>query len=269
MNIDPYTPIRKVPLNFEGIKSSAYSVQLKNNSNSFEEVGTVSNNYLLIENKEVKTLVDDMTESTGWDWEVTREYFDGKKFMYSLMAKDKTKELDVGDTVGLGISAWNSYDGSASFNVKLMAYRLECLNGMMSDIIFNKFRFRHDKSSEDYAKELGNFKKYFNTCDAKLEEFANACNSLLTSLELEDLRTIRKQYLQDIPVTLFGKFFDEYTKGSEEYGRTAWDFTNAATNVLWHNKKPTYTDFKHNKLVVDKMLEYAWDCEAEKAADSM
>jgi hypothetical protein len=53
--MNPYLPIRKVPLDFEGIKSSAYSVQI-DKKKGWDEVGVVSNKYLLIPNKEVKEL---------------------------------------------------------------------------------------------------------------------------------------------------------------------------------------------------------------------
>ena len=50
---NPYAEIRKVPLDFQGIKSSAYSVQIQNKQN-WNEVGVVSSKYLLIPNDEVR-----------------------------------------------------------------------------------------------------------------------------------------------------------------------------------------------------------------------
>ena len=53
--MNPYLPIRKVPLDYDGIQSSAFSVQMqKPNDTSFSwsEVGVVGNNYMLLPNEE-------------------------------------------------------------------------------------------------------------------------------------------------------------------------------------------------------------------------
>ena len=257
----PYSPIRKVPLDYNGIQSSAFSVQLeksKDGINEYKEVGVVRDKYLLIPNREVKELVDSLTDNTGWNWSVAKEYFDGKKFVYTLMTKDLTKKLDVGDTVGLGLNAWNSYDGSIAFHLRFMAFRLECLNGMMSNDIFFSYKFKHDNKSKGYEKEIKQAGEMFNRADGKLDVFAQNCNRLATTVNVSDLSNIRKNYLSELPVTTFGKITDEFLT-KEEYSETAWDLTNAATRILWHNEKPTVSDYKQNRYVVDQMFKYAAD----------
>ena len=261
MSTYAYAPVRKVPLDHQGIQSSAFSVQLehiKDGIQKYKEVGVVRNNYLLIPNVEVKELIDGLVEDTGWEWNVAKEYFDGRKFVYTLMTKDLTKTLDVGDTVGLGLNAWNSYDGSVAFHLRFMAFRLECLNGMMSNNTFFSYKFKHDKNSEGFDKEIEKAGKLFHNADGKLETFANNCNQLLTSINIDDLSNIRKNYIPNIPVTTFGKIADEFML-KDEYKETAWDFTNAATRILWHNEKPTVADYKNNQYVVDQMFQYAND----------
>ena len=258
-DINPYSPIRKVPLDYQGIESSAFSVQTEEINDglpAYKEVGVVKSNYLLIPNAEVKDLVNSLVNKTGWKWEVNREWSDGKRYVYTLMAKDKTKELDVGDTVGLGLNAWNSYDGSVSFNLRFLAFRLECLNGMVSNDVFHSFKFKHDKSSEGYEEEIKQAGEMFNRADERLDVFVDSCNKLLTTVNTEDLALIRKKYLPNLPTNTFGKIMDEYLI-KDEYKTTAWDLTNAATSVLWHNDRPTVTDYKHNQYVVDQMFEYA------------
>ena len=257
----PYNPIRKVPLNYEGIESKAFAVQTEevvDGMPEYTEVGVVRKDYLLIPNLEVKELVNSLVEKTGWNWEVQREWSDNKRYVYTLMAKDKTKKLDVGDTVGLGLNAWNSYDGSVAFNLRFLAFRLECLNGMVSNDVFHSFKFKHDKSSEGYDKEIIQAGQMFNKADEKLGDFVNSCNKLLTTVNTEDLALIRKKYLPNIPTSVFGKIMDEYLI-QDEYKTTAWDLTNAATRILWHNESPTITDYKHNQYVVDQMFQYAHD----------
>jgi len=257
----PYNPIRKVPLDYQGIESSAYSVQTEEINEGipeYKEVGVVRNNYLLIPNAEVKDLVNSLVNETGWNWEVNREWSDGKRYVYTLMAKDKTRTLDVGDTVGLGLNAWNSYDGSIAFNLRFLAFRLECLNGMVSNDAFHSFKFRHDKSSEGYEKEIEQAGEMFKRADDRLDMFTDSCNKLLTTVKTEDIALIRKKYLPNVPTNTFGKIMDEFLI-KDEYKTTAWDLTNAATSVLWHNEKPTVTDYKTNQYVVDQMFQYAHD----------
>ena len=257
--IYPYDPIRKVPLDYQGVESKAFSVQterVKDGIPAYEEVGVVRNNYLLIPNIEVKTLVDSLVDKTGWNWEVQREWSDRKRYVYTLMAKDKTKTLDVGDTVGLGLNAWNSYDGSVAFNLRFLAFRLECLNGMVSNDVFHSFKFKHDKSSEGYDQEIIQAGQMFNKADEKLDVFVDSCNKLLTTLDMNDLQNVRSKYLPNLPTNTFGKIMDEFLI-HDEYKNTAWDFTNAATRILWHNEKPTITDYKQNQYVVDQMFQFA------------
>ena len=174
------------------------------------------------------------------------------------MAKDKTRKLDVGDTIGLGLNAWNSYDGSVAFNLRFLAFRLECLNGMVSNDVFHSFKFKHDKSSEGYDKEIIQAGQMLNKADERLDTFVDSCNKLLTTVNTEDLAIIRKKYLSNLPTNIFGKIMDEYLI-QDEYKTTAWDLTNAATRILWHNESPTITDYKHNQYVVDQMFQYAHD----------
>ena len=51
-----FDPIRKVPLEYNGTKSNAWSVQREDldNNTGWQEVGVVSNNYLLINNMDVE-----------------------------------------------------------------------------------------------------------------------------------------------------------------------------------------------------------------------
>ena len=57
---NPYAEIRKVPLNYEGIKSSAYSVQYEESLGSWKEVGVVSNKYMLLPRKPEIVVIDHM-----------------------------------------------------------------------------------------------------------------------------------------------------------------------------------------------------------------
>jgi len=259
----PYNPIRKVPLDYQGIESSAFSVQLEHQKKdeilkSWKEVCVVKNNYLLIPNQEVKDSTDELAAQTDFEWKVIREFFDGKKFVYTLATEDVSYEVAEGDHVGLGLNVWNSYDGSVAFHLSFMAYRLLCLNGMTSGDCFFSFKFKHDKNSEGYQNELDNAVRMFDQADMSLDRFCQSARMLLTPLTTDSLQNIRNDHIRELPVTKFGKIMDEYllnNKGEYE-SRNTWDFMNAATKILWHNDKPTVTDYKDNQYVVDGLLRY-------------
>ena len=267
--MNPYLPIRKVPLDYEGISSSAYSVQTERPPKptkdgmsmtipEWKEAGVVGHSYLLIPNQEVKDLVDQLTTATPWQWNVVREFFDGKRYVYTLATTDVNHEVDVDDFVGLGLNAWNSYDGSVSFHLRFMAYRLICLNGMTSSDAFFQFRFKHDKSSEGYAEEVDQAKSLFDKADNDLNNFCSRSKNLLRPMPIKELQDIRNNYLQDLPTGTWGKVVDKLflDKSKTPTNYKAWDLMNAATSVLWHNEKPTVSDYKHNQYCVDNLLRY-------------
>ena len=86
--LNPYSEIRTEPLITEesGIRINKQSVMNKqpNKDTGIEEwkgVGTVSNNYLLINNSEVKDVAHEIAEGTALDWPEGKTFWDGKRFM--------------------------------------------------------------------------------------------------------------------------------------------------------------------------------------------
>ena len=73
--MNPYTQVRKVPLFYGGVQSNAFSVQTMQD-NKWKEVGNVSNNYLLVENEEVKSMADDVITRSGLEWEPIKTFWD-------------------------------------------------------------------------------------------------------------------------------------------------------------------------------------------------
>ena len=128
--MNPYEPIRKVPLDYNGIASSAYSVQTDRGEDGWKEAGVVGKSYMLLPNIEVKQAADQVAEECNIDFVHDKTFFNGKQFMYSLRSSLPLGEVKKDDDVALGMQFWNSYDGSKSFGYSLMLYRLVCTNGM-------------------------------------------------------------------------------------------------------------------------------------------
>ncbi len=251
---NPYTEVRKVPLFYGGVQSNAFSVQTMQEE-KWKEVGNVSDNYLLVPNEEVKDMADDVISDTGLDWEPLKRFWDGKRYMDSYICKSETQAVKPGDDVGLGISFWNSYDGSTALSFRLFMVRLLCTNGMLSKHFFHTYRFKHDKSNENYYDEITNVSDIIRNSGDKVENMTKNLTRLdEMGFGTATMRELRLDKLSELPVTLWGKIVDRYLAKYE--GGSCWDFLNAGTDVLWHEKKPTMATFNHNTYLVDGMMSY-------------
>ncbi len=68
--MNPYQEIRKVPLDYSGIQSSAYAVQRLDEEKGWKEAGVVGQNYLLLPNKDVKDIAENLLGTEKIDLEL-------------------------------------------------------------------------------------------------------------------------------------------------------------------------------------------------------
>jgi len=262
--MNPYLPIRKVPLDYNGIQSSAFSVQMQkedpNAGNDWKEVGVVGNSYMLLPNEEVKNAAHQVAEECKIDFVHDKTFFNGRNFVYSMKSQHVAGEVKAGDDVALGMQFWNSYDGSKAFGFAMMLYRLICTNGMMSKDHFNTYRFKHEPKSEDWGDSLEQVTTNINNLvsgtyqlDTLIHSFRRLSKSHITT---EELGRIRYNHLQEIPVGIWGQIVDKFTNpdqiGTEDTNTfTGWDLLNAGTDLLWHKENPTVTTYGQNAAIVD------------------
>ena len=258
--MNPFAEVRKVPLFYGGVQSNAYSVQTfdkhkKKDMHEWKEVGNVTDNYLLVDNSEVQEMADDVMTDTGFEWEPLKRFWDGRRCMDSYICKSETEAVKPGDDVGLGISFWNSYDGSTALSFRLFMVRLLCTNGMLSKHFFHTYRFKHDKNNENYYEEITNVSDIIKNSGDKVADMTKKLTRLdETGFGVTTMSELRQEKLSEIPVTLWGKIVDRYL---ENYvGGSCWDFLNAGTDIIWHDKKPTMATFNHNTYFVDGMMSY-------------
>ena len=279
IQIDPfnaYSPIQKEPLfsKANDLQSSAYSVQLqkynKDNVPYWDEVGTVGKDYLLVPNSEVNELSLNLTDNSRYVWDKGTLFFDGRRYLQTFTTKGLTKEVKAGDDIGLGLAFQNSYDGSTSFSVTFFGMRLVCKNGMISKQNLQSFRFRHDKNMEGFQDEIMSAVDFINNSEVPLERFVSGLRNMTeVPFDVNTLYEIRKQSFPTLPVTTFGKcvdkFLDDYDTHEFAQGHTnLWDFYNACTNVLWHEKKITNAHFVQNSQITDSLLQYASEYTGEQ-----
>ena len=261
--IHPYGEIRKVPLDFEGIQSSAFAVQRKHEDikgrQSWKEAGVVGGNYLLVPNADVRDLAQQIATESNMEWEFTKEFFDGRRFGYFMQCKSDKVEVAKDDDIALGMGFWNSYDGSTSLQFRTFLVRLLCTNGMITKDYMNLMKFKHDKTSEDYEEQIIKAAKVVDNCGPDIETVVKKMRKMVeTPVDLNELAVIRNSHLNDIPVTLWGKISSNFL--SKESSRIldgeakVWDFYNSCTDVLWHDEKPTMASFEHNQRITDTLL---------------
>ena len=257
--MNPYLPIRKVPLDYNGISSSAFAVQMQHTDNEWKEAGVVGNSYMLLPNEEVKNAAHQVAEECKIDFVHDRTFFNGRNFVYSMKSQHVAGEVKPGDDVALGMQFWNSYDGSKAFGFAMMLYRLICTNGMMSKDHFNTYRFKHEPKSENWDENLEQVVSNINNLvGGKDMQGRGRLDNLIANLRkldgldvtTEKLGYIRHNYLQEIPVGIWGQIVDRFTHGTRE-DYSGWDLLNASTDLLWHKENPTITTYGQNAAIVD------------------
>jgi len=263
--MNPYLPIRKVPLDYDGIQSSAFAVQMQHEGDTekmpeWKEAGVVGHNYLLVDNDSVRKAAHQVAEECKIEFTHDKTFFNGRNFVYSMKSDHVAGEVKEGDDVALGMQFWNSYDGSKAFGFAMMLYRLICTNGMMSREHFNTYRFKHQPSNENWEESLeqvvtniNNLTRGSNGLDSLINSFRRLNKSHITT---EELGRIRHNHLQEIPVSIWGQIVDKFTSpnqiGNEDTNTfTGWDLLNAGTDLLWHKENPTVTTYSQNAAIVD------------------
>ena len=260
--LTPYSEIRTEPLITEmsGMRVNKLSVMnwQPNKDTGIEEdtgVGVVSENYLLINNSEVKEVAWEIADKTDFQWNEGRTFWDGKRFMYTLKTNEPVGTVKVGDDVALGLQFWNSYDGSTAFSFRYMLYRLACLNGMTFTDTFHSYRFKHQPKSQNWDQTILDNSKRINESigDGTLEDVLARMKCMSkTQLYIDDLGLLRKEHLNKLPTNTWGEIIDRFLTEEPDY--TAWDMLNAGTNVLWHKEKPTKASLDHNAYVTEGVI---------------
>jgi len=261
--MNAYLPIRKVPLDYNGISSSAYSVQMQHRKegemDEWKETGVVGHSYMLLPNEEVKEAANQVAKECDLNFTFDKTFFNGRSYAYSMKSDHVCGEVAQNDDVALGMQFWNSYDGSKAFGFAMMLYRLICTNGMMSKDYFNTYRFKHEPSNSDWHESLEQVVTNINNLSngsQKIDEFIQSLRSLNNlKVTTDTLGTLRHGYLKDIPVQLWGNIVDNFTDPdiprNPHIKHTGWDLLNTATDLLWHKKKPTVASYNQNQTIVD------------------
>lgn len=257
---NPYNRIEKVPLISADhqSRSRGFSVRIQHpdDPTGWRECGVVGPQFLVVPNADVKALAFEVASRVDGEWSLQKEFFDGRRFVLSLFNRTSARfEVKVGDAVGYAITFVNAYDGSAKLTATLSVVRLSCLNGAMVSQCFKRVTYRHDNSARHWDAETAAALDMIRYADVGLQRFVDAAR-LLASMRVtsSQLRTIRSEVLDKLPVGLWGQVLDQYLLKEE---LTGWGLFNALTQRTWHAPKQTATDFQHNEYGSTRLLEFA------------
>ena len=253
---DPYCRIQIDTLhNHDGFSSKGRNVKVERSSGEFLEAGIVGENYLLVKNQEVSDVCAEIRNESGMNWEHDRIFFDGKRFRNVYKTTQFSKELSNGDVAFLMFTEMNSYDGSTKAGFRIDFMILVCQNGMVSPKYGWDSRFRHSLGNVNWQEQIraGALALTGQRKDIKMEQFAEACNTLHNPLDMSKLASIRQNHIHKLPNLRYGEIMTKY---HDEGGSSIWDLMQAGTSTLWHRDKMTNADFNNNALFVDGLLDF-------------
>lgn len=251
----PDSPIRKVR-GHTGSNDLHFAVEIKDADGNWHLASKpgrlLSPGYLLVENRELRSMAEEVAILTGYQWKPYREYFDGTRYQYMLVSEDFKAEVTVGDTIRAAIRAQQSYDGTQRAVTEVFAERLVCSNGMLTKDLLFQFEFKHKISenggAEDWKKELERASYEIRNLGVNFEKFVGRLRELREmNVGHDELAAFVKALPPTFPASTLGDILKRYYTVEDP---TAYGLLNACTYTTWHASSPTVQDYSRNEQLV-------------------
>ena len=114
--LSPFVEIRKERLvdQLTGAPSRSFGIWVPDPQaeGGWKDMGTVSESYLLLTNREVRGLALEIARESGMAHRESRVFWDGARFAHIIDFQDVAEEVTDGDGVGLSLITRTSYDRS-------------------------------------------------------------------------------------------------------------------------------------------------------------
>ena len=261
--LDPFIDIRKERLvdRLSGAPSKSFGIWVPDHSKpeGWKDMGTVGENYLLLTNKEVRQLALEIADQSGLDYKESRIFWDGSRFAHIIDFKGIEEEVSSQDVVGLSLITRTSYDRSWKYEAALMGRRFICDNGVLSGEFFARISFKHLQGGGEEDNWQDIVRQGLSVIDhsgENLQRFVQGLRLLKKQrMTDEQLRKVWKLFPK-LGHSIMGKILDQYVEKEEP---TLYGLLNAGTNIFWHNRKMTASDFNNNDQFVTGLLEYAFE----------
>ena len=260
-DLDPFVEVHKEPVYFQDETQNPMVYGIRLGSQDKMLAGNVSADYLLVSNKDLVEVGNEIMSSSGINFEHQKRFFNNNgQFRDIYFAEDSGLEkqvAEVGDLIGMVLEIQNSYNGTSKAGINLYFQRRICKNGMNSNIYGFGYTFKHSLGNINWQDQIVQATSILrNQADYKLNQFVEACNKLQKPIDTPEIKSIREDYINKLPKQQFGQLMDKYLTDNDF---TAWGLLNAGTNVLWHSNKLTNANFSNNTIVTDGLLQYGKD----------
>ena len=252
----PFAPIETVPTSpLGGGAPTAHRVYLTGRADEDDRklVGTVPAHKLLLSNREVRAMTQEIAGRSPWAWTPTITFFDGRHLAYGLETQDVSAAGDDEDALSLGLLAQNSYDGSWEPGLRLFACRQVPTTGLLHTQHFGEVRFLCGPSGGGWRTDRRRAEQYLETAERKLEQFSRQCRSLQRQpVGASDLAGLRRGPLAKLPRRLWSRLLDRYLHGP---ALTAWGLLTSGAVLLWTQNGPSGPKiFHYNRLLTEAIV---------------
>jgi hypothetical protein len=222
-------------------------------------VGIVSRGYVVLPNKYVLELTEEIVRSLGLEFsnEIIRldkrnvnvwhryigkidshtvvPYFEGEYDTRLFINVTFPNEIKIGDEIFYkGIQIRNSEDGSLAFGIDAFLYRLICKNGAVVKEVDVKASMRHTKQLREFIKK------------EKLMEVVNQVmrqsEKYIKAYSLLRFKQLSKELAEKLVEKFPKKYLPPYIKAEEDRIEllktpTVWEVYNDLTQAIWHNTR--------------------------------
>lgn len=216
----------------------------------------VSNQYQIIQHKDVLKNVSDCLEELNIDVEGTVRPF--RESIYADLTFKGDKEVLIEDDekgIRLGMRIVNSYDKTSSFRLEMYGYRLICENGMVLGKVLNDvrsvtFHIGQKKTQEVIRNTVKTFVAEMIESSKVLQTYVREAmtDKIEKALVLNLLEKlfIHKKHCDAIGVELKGKLIDR------------WVLYNAVTSYVTHGELSFWRELAFQR-VAQKILSSNWE----------
>lgn len=219
-------------------------------------LGTVGNNYAIIQNEEHAEFLDTLVDESGAHFETAGALKGGSQVFITMKLPG---HINVGgvDPVENYLAAINSHDGSMAFTIMVTPVRIVCKNTM--NLAFanqsNIVRIRHSAGAHgSISRAREALEMSFNYLDGFQEEAERLINTPMSSAAFEEIiriefgagddATVNASTRADTKIEELLALFDE-SETHAEVRNTAWAGLNAMTE--WYDHfSPTRGDARED-----------------------
>ena len=157
-NIDPFREVVKIP---QVDKETGYHFGNYNmyfNDDRKKSLGSVSEQYLIIDNKTLSDKFAEARSKVDGDWKLQSIWCNGSQFREAWVKPHTSRALaNVGATLEEVYEVTNSYNGTLRASFMRYARILECENGWISKNLTNSISFSHRQNNIDWDRQVDNF----------------------------------------------------------------------------------------------------------------